>query len=199
MLTSDKKTMQLWKKLFSHNNAQPWLTQHAQPHCQQEQKSCWSHEGRWATLPPEFILKCVFIHICGVYFSFSGSAILGLDSIQGNTSIISGSGPQIVLWLRLWKLLLSKLLADLPVLFWAGLKRAWWDIESLMNHDSGRNSRSFTVRFWLLAFKSFLSKQPSCSLSVSCYTQIPPSLKVKVWQKREVVWSKIFLGLVCSW
>lgn len=128
-------------------------------------------------------------------FPLSHSAILGSNSIQGNTSIISGSGPQIVLWLRLWKLLLSKLLADLPVLFWAGLKRAWWDIELLMNHESGRNNRTFSVRFWLSAFKRF-SQQTAILFSLGELLD-PNSLEpgTKVWQKKAVVWAKSALAL----
>lgn len=109
VFTSDEETRQLWESLSSHNNAQPWCFQCLQPRCQRQGKA--TRNDSRTELPPEFIFKHIFIHLCRVYFSLSGSAILGSDSIQGN-SIISGSGPQTVLWLRLWKLLLSKLLAD---------------------------------------------------------------------------------------
>lgn len=142
----------------------------------------WRQPG-WAASRIHF--QVCFYSLLWRFFSLSCSAILGSDSIQGNTSIISGSGPQIVLWLRLWKLLLSKLLADLPVLLWAGLKRAWWDIESLTKHKSGGNNRSFAVGFWLSAFKRFLSKQPSCSLSASCQTQTLPSLRLRCGRKGQ--------------
>lgn len=110
VFTSDEETRQLWESLSSHNNAQPWCSQCLQPRCQRQGKA--TRDDSRTELPPEFIFKHIFIHFCRVYFSLSGSAILGSDSIQGNTSILSGSGPQTVLWLRLWKLLLSKLLAD---------------------------------------------------------------------------------------
>lgn len=145
ILTSDEEMGQLWENLSSHNNAQPWCSQCLQPPCQRQGKVM--HNNSWTEPPPEFIFKYGFIHFCVVYFPLSVSAILGSDSIRGNSTIISGSGSKFVLWLRLWKLLLSKLLADLPVLFWAGVKRAWWDIEPFTNHKSGKNNRTFTVGF----------------------------------------------------
>lgn len=144
---SDRKRTQLWDCISSHN-----IRAIAVLSVRQKCYRCVD----WAA--PGTISQHVCAH-CAVEPAFLSLSLLGSDSMQENTSIISGSGPHTVLWLRLWKLLLSKPLVDLPVVFRVGLQQAWWDTEPFINHESDRNSSSFTNRIWLwLGFSP--QKQP---------------------------------------